>query len=117
MEIANQILSFAKERNSTASFNYNKGYIKTSVEGLSNRFMTLKPQKRVLKLSILCPKSIEMDRMIEEAGYEIEYDEDSGKYVFWIYPEDFSGDKQALRKLIHCAYDASFAPTTELQLS
>ncbi len=113
MEIANEILTFAKEKNNSFEFKYNKGYIRTNVSGLASRFMTLRPQKKRVRLSLLCPKTTELDRTIEEAGYGLEYDDNSGKYVLWIYPADFPSDKKALRDIIHSAYDIFFTSTIE----
>jgi hypothetical protein len=113
MNIVDEILALAKAKDKTAEFKYTKGYIKIHLDGKSNRFATITPQKKRIGLALLSPKSIEMDRMIEDAGYELDYDEGREKYLFSIYPDDFEDDKESLRKIIHSAYDADFSLTAD----
>jgi hypothetical protein len=114
MNIANEILSFAREKNSSIDFKYNKGYIKTTVGGVLSNFITLRPQKKRIRLSVSNPRSAEIDKLIEDAGFEIEYEEEWQKYILWITQEGFSASKTFVRDMIHKAYDAVEAEPSTL---
>lgn len=105
MKIAEQILQFAKERNSTAAFKYNQGYIRINLNGELSPFVILRPRKKSVRASFAIPRTQDIDQDIKDEGFELEYDDDRQRYVLWINDGQFEAQKAFVRSMVHQAYD------------
>jgi hypothetical protein len=105
MQIADQVLQFAKEKNPTAAFKYNQGYIRINLNGELSHFVILRPRKKSVRVSFAMARTQEIDQEITDQGFELEYDDDRQRYVLWINDGEFEAQKSFLRKMVHRAYD------------
>ena len=84
---------------------YNKAFIRIDGDKKARGFVTLRPLKKRLRLSIKAPQDTVLDELIKDANYDdVEYEDSSGRYVLWIYPSDFHGDKDALQQILLKSY-------------
>jgi hypothetical protein len=105
MKIADEILQFAKEKNPTAAFKYNQGYIRINLNGQLSHFVILRPRKKTVRVSFAIAKTASTDQEIIDQGFELEYDDDRQRYVLWISDGQFETQKAFIRKMVHRAYD------------
>jgi len=105
MKIADQILQFAKEKNPTAAFKYNQGYIRINLNGELSHFVILRPRKKSVRVSFAISRVPGIDQEIKDQGFELDYDDDRQRYVLWINDGQFESQKDFVRSMVHMAYD------------
>jgi hypothetical protein len=105
MEIVDEILTFAREKDSQISPRYNKAYIGITLSGQTFNFLTMRAQKKAVRLSVTSPKKDEYDQLISEAGFEIEYDDRWKKYILYLDRESFGTNRRLVKSLVERAYD------------
>ena len=105
ISIVDQIFGMAREADSKLAMKYNKAYIRIDGDGKARGFITLRPLKKRLRLSIKARRDTALDQIIKEAHYDdVEYEDSSEWYTLWIYPSDFPGDKAALKQILFKSY-------------
>jgi hypothetical protein len=107
IQIVDKLLKFAKEKDPTVEYKYTKGYINTYVDGQRSNFISLKPQKKSVRMSLFSPQSPSLEAKIKSEGFEFEFEEKWNKYRIWADEREFSDHEDFFRDLVHLAYDAA----------
>jgi hypothetical protein len=106
MKLADEFLGFFREIEPKAEFKFNRGNIKTAVDGVLRSFMALKPRKKHLRLSLKLSQAPEVEKSIESEGLEFDsYDPQTKKYHFQLAPKDVEEHRQFWKGIVKRSYD------------
>jgi len=106
LSLADGLLQIVKTFEPNMTLKYNKDYIGLQSNGKSNNYIIFGPKKRFIRFEPRIPKSEEMDRIIEEAGFDSMNRKKSGsRYRLNIYEDDLESKKDAIVELVKRAYD------------
>ena len=101
VQMADKVLEVAKQFDGTLELKYNKFYIGLTKQGVSNTFLTFRPQKNFMRLEIRLKRSTERDKRLEDAGLEfLDYDTRWSKYRIRLQTGDLEKHEDLLRQLI-----------------
>jgi hypothetical protein len=101
VKMADRVLEIARQFDPTLELKYNKFYIGLTKQGVSNTFLTFRPQKSAMRLEIRLRRSSEVDQRLEEAGLELlDYESRWGKYRIRLQPTDLDKHTELLTQLI-----------------
>lgn len=101
VKMADRVLEIARQFDPTLELKYNKFYIGLTRQGVSNTFLTFRPQKSAMRLEIRLRRSSEVDQRLEEAGLELlDYESRWGKYRIRLQPTDLDKHTELLTQLI-----------------
>jgi hypothetical protein len=104
MALADQILAIAKELNSGFEFKFNKNYINTTLNGKGKNLIYLLPQKRQTKLWVTLRSEPELDKLCEDEGLEVNYNDYYRGYQFDLRPGDVDSHRDFFKKFIGRLY-------------
>jgi len=106
VQLADKLLEIARQFDNTLELKYNKFYIGLTRQGVSNTFLTFRPQKSGIRLEIRLKRSVELDQRLEDAGLDLlDYESRWGKYRIRLQPADLEKHAELLTQLIHEASD------------
>lgn len=101
VKMADRVLEIARQFDPTLELKYNKFYIGLTRQGVSNTFLTFRPQKSAMRLEVRLRRSSEVDQRLEEAGLELlDYESRWGKYRIRLQPTDLDKHTELLTQLI-----------------
>lgn len=103
--MADKLLALIHEFDPNIELNYVKHYIGVKKDGRVNNFVSFRPQKNALRLGIRLPKSEEIEKLIEEAGLDIDTYDRWGAYRMRLVKGDIGKHNDVLRDLMKRAYD------------
>lgn len=102
--LTDQILSLVQARDPAVELKYNKFYIGLAENGLPRNYVTMRPRKKQVNVSIRIPRSDDISSRIEESGIEtLAYDGRWGNYRLIVKEPDLIEFKELLRELIEVA--------------
>ena len=105
MQLADDLLSIAKDFDQTLEFKYNKFYITLRKDGAPFNFVYFRPRKSNINLEVRLPRSQETDDIINENGIEtLEYDSKHALYRLSLSKDDVTKKVAVLKQLIGDAY-------------
>jgi len=106
VSLADEILTLLHNFDSTLNLKYNKFYIGLEKDGQAYNFVSFKPKKSVLNLSIKILESEEVDSIIETAGFDtLDYDKKWKQYRLRLTGKDLESHPETLRDLTKRAYE------------
>jgi len=104
--LADSMLELLRKFDPDLNLKYNKFYIGIEKEGRPFNFVSFKPQKNKMNLSLKLPKSEETDSKIDEAGLDtLEYNKKWGNYRVHLRKDDIDNNSDMLLELSKMAYD------------
>jgi predicted transport protein len=106
MAIADQILTIAKELNSGFEFKFNKNYINTKLNGTGRNLIYLLPQKKQTKLWVTLRSEPEFDKLCENEGLDVNYNDYYRGYQFDLRPGDVELHRDFFKGFIGRLYTA-----------
>jgi hypothetical protein len=105
VQLADELLTIAREIDPSLELKYNKFYIGLSKAGQAFNFVYMRPRKIVLNFTIRLPRSDEIDAKIEKAHIEtLEYSTRSGAYRLSLHKENIAKNRELLKELMEAAY-------------
>jgi hypothetical protein len=105
VQLADELLTIAREIDSSLELKYNKFYIGLSKAGQAFNFVYMRPRKIVINFIIRLPRSDEIDAKIEKAHIEtLEYSTRSGAYRLSLHKENIAKNRELLKELMEAAY-------------
>lgn len=106
MKMADKVMELCRGFTTDLDLSYNKHYIGFRVEGKPCNFITCKPQKSAMQLTISLPKTSEVDALLESSEMDLlEYDARGRRYRLRLSPEDVTKHSEFLIPLLKQAYD------------
>jgi hypothetical protein len=96
---ADKMLELAREIEPTASIRYGKSRIVIAT-GSQKRIALLTPQKRGLKLGLTIPQNDEVDQIIEDSAFDLDYLAKVQRYRLVIGPNDVAENREVLLSLL-----------------
>lgn len=101
---ADRILSLVRVNDPVADLKFNKFYIGLGRNGMPANYVTMRPRKQKLNLSIRLPRSDEVTQLIEDAGIDtLAYDSRWSNYRMSLTEADLSDHEGLLADLIERA--------------
>ena len=73
--------------------------------GLEHNFVACKPKKEWVRIEIRLSENADLTKELEEAGVEVEYHANWGKYLIRISPGETFKNTEILKKLFQEAYN------------
>jgi hypothetical protein len=105
--MADTLLDVAKKYDPSVSLKYNKFYIGLLKNGQAYNFLTMRPRKTSIRLSLKIPRSEIIDDKIAKAGFDIlEYEERYGQYNLSLTKEQMNSKSTVIEELIRTAHDS-----------
>lgn len=105
MELTDKLAEKVLSMDQKLSLNYTKFYIGLTYEGISNNFIRFKPKKSWVQVIIRLDKSDEIDKKLNELGYDTAgYDISSNGYQIRITNENGEEQLKYLSELFEAAY-------------
>jgi len=105
--IADRLLGIVREFDSKLDLKYNKFYIGLAKDGQPNNFVTFRPKKNGLILSIKLKQSDEIEKEIEQNGLDtLDYDKPHSEYRLRLDGNDLVKARETLHYLMKLAYDS-----------
>jgi len=102
--LADEVLSLAKAKDPAVELKYNKFYIGLAENGLARNYVTMRPRKKQINVSLRIPRSDEMSDRIEESGIEmLPYEGRWGNYRLVVKEQDLTEYRELLSELIEVA--------------
>jgi len=102
--LADQVLSIVKAKDPAVELKYNKFYIGLAENGLPRNYVTIRPRKKQVNISLRIPRSDEMSDRIEESGIEmLPYEGRWGNYRLVVKEQDLTEYRELLSELIEVA--------------
>ena len=86
---------------------YNKFYIGLMKNGVANNFVACKPKKQFVRVEIRLSENIELASELENAGVEVEFHANWGKYLLRINSGETIEKAEVLKKIFFEAYKQS----------
>lgn len=106
VQLADKLLKLVHQCDAKLELKYNKFYIGLAKDDRPNNFVTFRPKKAALNLSVKIPHSDEVSSMIDEAGLDtLDYDRKWGNYRLRLKSGDIEKHEITLSKLIRRAYE------------
>ncbi|MCK1523045.1 hypothetical protein [Bradyrhizobium sp. 17] len=105
VQLADELLSIAREIDQSLELKYNKIYIGLSRAGQPFNFVIFRPKKKHIRAEIRLPRADDVDAKIEQAGLEtMDYDETYQSYRLPLGADDIAKHKKLLLELMRAAY-------------
>tara|TARA_B100000446_G_C10321729_1_gene258888 strand:+ start:30 stop:560 length:531 start_codon:yes stop_codon:yes gene_type:complete len=103
--LADDLLGLVKEIDEKLELKYNKFYIGLAQEGHPFNFVTFRPRKKNILLTVKIPQSEETEKMIEDGELEtLEYNKRYGVYRIRLTEQDIKTKREILKELAQMAY-------------
>lgn len=107
VQLADELLSIAREIDGSLELKYNKFYIGLSKDGQPFNFVLFRPRKSTINVEIKLPQADEIDAKIEQSGIEaLEYSARWGAYRLSLHKEDIAKHRPLLKELMQAAYQS-----------
>ena len=106
VQLAHDLLALCKPFDSSLELKPNKHYIGLQRQGVAFNFVTFRPQKVGIKISLKMPRTEEVDRQLEESGLELLEYARWGAYRIKIGREGIASHGELLSKLLKQAFDS-----------
>ena len=107
VKLADKLLSYIDEFVDGFSLKYNKHYIGLVQNDVAKNFVSFKPRKSVLQLTVKLKKTEEIDEMIEGSDLDqLPYDNQWKQYRFRLKQEDLISNKDVIVAIIKMAYES-----------
>ena len=101
VSLADQILELARLHDPAVDLKYNKFYIGLARSGVAANYVTMRPRKKKLNLSLRIPRSDEITARIEDAGIDtLSYDARWSDYRLSLTKDDVEDQADLLSELI-----------------
>ncbi|MBR0989131.1 hypothetical protein JQ580_00175 [Bradyrhizobium japonicum] len=105
VQLADELLSIAREIDPSLELKYNKLYIGLSRAGQPFNFVIFRPKKKHIRAEIRLPRTDEVDGKIEHAGIEtLDYDETYQAYRLALGADDIAKHRELLLELMRASY-------------
>ncbi len=103
--LADQLFGLVKQFDPSLELKYNKFYIGLSRNGQPYNFVTFRPKKNQLNLTLKLPRSDEIDAKIDDAGIDtLEYSKPGNTYRLRLTKDDVESKADVLKELAYLAY-------------
>ena len=104
--LADKMLRLLRNFDDKLNLKYNKFYIGIEKDGRPFNFVTFRPQKNKMNLTLKIPRSDEIDGKIDEVGLDtLEYGKKWGIYRLLIRKDDIDSYSDVLLELAKAAYE------------
>jgi hypothetical protein len=80
LRLTDEMFSMVREFDPSLELKYNKFYIGLARSGRADNFVTFTPRKKVASIEPRIPRSDDLDAKIKEAGFDLSYDNQWGRY-------------------------------------
>jgi predicted transport protein len=105
MELTDKLVEKVLSMDPKLSLKYNKFYLGLTYEGRANNFIAFKPKKEWVWVEIGLDKSEEIDKKLDELGYDaMQYDIRKGRYWIRVTNHDSEEQLNYLYELFRTAY-------------
>lgn len=106
VRLADKILELLRKYDSELNLKYNKFYIGIEKEGRPFNFVSFRPQKNKMNMTLKLSKTDETDAIIDNAGIDtLEYNKKWGNYRIQLRKDDVDTHSDILLELTKMAYD------------
>ncbi|PIT75975.1 hypothetical protein [Limnohabitans sp. JirII-31] len=106
VQLARDLLALCKPLDASLELKPNKHYIGLQRQGVAFNFVTFRPQKVGIKISLKMPRTEEVDRQLEESGLELLEYARSGAYRIKIGREGIASHGDLLSELLKQAFNS-----------
>jgi predicted transport protein len=105
VQLADDLLTIARELDQSLELKYNKFYIGLSKGGQPFNFIQFRPRKSTINLEIKLPQSDDIDQKIDATGIEaLEYNTRWNQYRLSLNKDDIARNRALLKELMTAAY-------------
>jgi len=106
VKMADKMLDLLRRYDNQLNLKFNKFYIGIEKEGRPFNFVSFRPQKNKMNMTLKLPQSDDTDAMIDNAGIDtLEYNKKWGQYRIQIRKGDVDTHSEILLELTKMAYD------------
>ena len=106
LALTDDLLALVKKLDPSLELKYNKFYIGLSRDGQAFNFVSFRPKKNKVNLSLKLPSSEDLDAKIEAADIEtLEYDKRWGQYRLGLTKDDIKNKSDTLLDLMKLAFE------------
>lgn len=114
MNIVDSVFDLMHQMYPNVALKYNQGYIGTTVSGSVSNFVTIRPRKSIVRLSLHISKAQpEIDAFLKQEPHLGSFFPSEGRYRLSLSPGDLEQNKEMLRKAISIAYSESILNGSE----
>jgi hypothetical protein len=107
VKMADSLLGYIGEFVNGFTLKYNRYYIGLTQNGIAKNFVSFKPQKSTLQLSVKLKKSDDIDEIIDKSALvSLSYDNQFHQYRFKLKEKDLKDNKGIIVDLFKMAYEA-----------
>lgn len=106
VKLAQDLLSICKQIDASLDLKPNKHYIGLQRQGVAFNFVTFRPQKVGIKVSLKMPRSDEVDGQLNDSGMELLEYARWGAYRIKLNSDEISAHTDLLKNLFKQAYDS-----------
>ncbi len=105
MNIVDEILAISRAKDSQILLKYNKAYIGATLSDHIFNFITMRAQRKAVRLHVTSPKTDDYDQQLRDAGFDIDYDDRWKKYILSIDQDSFNSNKDLVKGFVERAVD------------
>ncbi len=110
VRMADELLVVIKNFAPGFEFKYNKFYIGLAKDGQPNNFVSFRPKKKYLNISVRLKQSDEIQKDLEQAGLDMmDYEKRWGRYRIRLSKSDISEHQELLTRIFRMAYENSIS--------
>ncbi len=110
VRMADGLLMFIKNFDPGFELKYNKFYIGLAKDGQPNNFISFRPKKKHLNISVRLKQSDEIQNDLEQAGLDLmDYQKRWGQYRIRLSKSDISEHHELLTRIFRMAYENSIS--------
>jgi hypothetical protein len=108
IKLAEEIQALSTEVNQSIKLKFNKEFIGITINNKANNFIRLKQLQKSVRISLRLEQTDEVDALIENNGFEVDYDPIEHRYRLPLKEGDVQKHRQLLLELIKRSYSEWF---------
>jgi len=110
LKLTDEMFSIVREFDSSVELKYNKFYIGLARSGRADNFVTFTPRKKLAGIEPRITRSDDVDAKIREAGFDLSYDNQWGRYRVSLDRETLEHQRPLIKELIGIAFQDAKNP-------
>ena len=106
VELAEKYLEVIQQFEPKITFSFTKFYLGTWIDGRVNNSVIMRPKKKYLNIEIRLERSSEIDALIEESDFDLDYISRDGRYRIQVDAKTSEKGEKLVEELMRKAYDS-----------